>query len=324
MLLVASPTLALAEKNYDQAKADLLAAFEKSSIQKEGSPPFELTVNFMLTFDAPVSGTYKLNWMSPSVWRLDINMPGYQEKKVRDEDKEWTDRNLKFPPLRVQQLDHLFKDGSPFQPDAPFDATIEGIQDEKDEVGGHISCMKVSQHGSKSESRTYCLDSMQRLVKIKSRTFENLEQVEVYSDFAQFNGKEYARKRQVLFGGKLIVDASVRHLDSTVPAAGLFLGLPAVPVRQVCDHRIAPKPLSTADPTYSESARKSKIQGFTTLYVTVEADGHVSDASVIETLEPSLDKNAIEAVKRWKFKPAMCGTTPIPVDISVQIHFRLN
>ena len=101
IFLAASATLALAEKNYDQAKAELLAAFDKSSIQKEGSPPFELTVNFMLTFDAPVSGTYKLSWMSPSVWRLDINMPGYQEKKVRNGDKEWTDRNLKFPPLRV-------------------------------------------------------------------------------------------------------------------------------------------------------------------------------------------------------------------------------
>jgi len=36
-----------------------------------------------------------------------------------------------------------------------------------------------------------------------------------------------------------------------------------------------------------------------------------------------LDAKAIEAVKRYKFKPAMKNGTPVPVMISVQVNFRL-
>jgi outer membrane biosynthesis protein TonB len=37
-----------------------------------------------------------------------------------------------------------------------------------------------------------------------------------------------------------------------------------------------------------------------------------------------LDENAVEAVKQYKFRPAMLdGETPVPVAITVQIGFHL-
>lgn len=36
-----------------------------------------------------------------------------------------------------------------------------------------------------------------------------------------------------------------------------------------------------------------------------------------------LDEKAIEAVKRWKFKPAMKDGKPVAVAVNIQIVFRL-
>jgi hypothetical protein len=36
-----------------------------------------------------------------------------------------------------------------------------------------------------------------------------------------------------------------------------------------------------------------------------------------------LDEKALEAVLKYRFKPAMKGSTPVPVMISVEVNFRL-
>jgi TonB family protein len=36
-----------------------------------------------------------------------------------------------------------------------------------------------------------------------------------------------------------------------------------------------------------------------------------------------LDEKALEAVRKYKFKPAMKGGTPVPVSITVEVNFRL-
>jgi protein TonB len=45
---------------------------------------------------------------------------------------------------------------------------------------------------------------------------------------------------------------------------------------------------------------------------------------VIRTLGMGLDEKALEAVRKYKFKPAMKdGKTPVPVMITVEVNFRL-
>ncbi|MGA9040816.1 MAG: energy transducer TonB [Terriglobales bacterium] len=85
----------------------------------------------------------------------------------------------------------------------------------------------------------------------------------------------------------------------------------------------APKAVFQPDPEYSEEARKAKYQGTCVLLLIVGADGHPRDIKVARTLGLGLDEKAIEAVKTWKFEPAMKDGKPVAVAINVEVEFRL-
>ncbi len=74
---------------------------------------------------------------------------------------------------------------------------------------------------------------------------------------------------------------------------------------------------------YSDYARRQKISGVCTLKLTVDTDGLPQDIRVVQNLDPSLDWNAYEAVSKYRFKPAMKDGEPVPVQITVQVDFRL-
>ncbi|MGB8012901.1 MAG: energy transducer TonB [Terriglobales bacterium] len=84
-----------------------------------------------------------------------------------------------------------------------------------------------------------------------------------------------------------------------------------------------PHAIFMPDPEYSEKARKKKIQGVITLSLTVAADGTTRDIKIQKGLGYGLDEKAVEAVSRWKFKPALKDGEPIDKEIAVEVNFRL-
>jgi len=85
----------------------------------------------------------------------------------------------------------------------------------------------------------------------------------------------------------------------------------------------APRPLFTPDPEYSEEARKAKYQGTCVLWLVVGADGHPRDVRVARALGMGLDEKAVQAVKQWKFEPAMKDGHAVAVQMNVEVSFRL-
>ncbi len=84
-----------------------------------------------------------------------------------------------------------------------------------------------------------------------------------------------------------------------------------------------PKTLYAPDPEYSEEARKAKFQGTCVLWLIVGPDGRPRDIHIARSLGLGLDEKAIEAVKQWKFEPAMKDGKPVAVQINVEVDFRL-
>jgi TonB family protein len=84
-----------------------------------------------------------------------------------------------------------------------------------------------------------------------------------------------------------------------------------------------PQTIFAPDPEYSEEGRKIKVQGAVVLWVVVSADGLVRDVRVQRSLGFGLDEKAVEAVRRWKFKPASIDEQPVAVQINVEVRFRL-
>jgi len=84
-----------------------------------------------------------------------------------------------------------------------------------------------------------------------------------------------------------------------------------------------PRAIFQPEPEFSEEARKAKFQGVCTLALIVGADGRPSNIRVVGSLGMGLDEKAIEAVRNWKFEPAMKDGHPVRVEIDVEVDFHL-
>jgi protein TonB len=84
-----------------------------------------------------------------------------------------------------------------------------------------------------------------------------------------------------------------------------------------------PRPIYQPEPEFSEEARKAKYQGTCTLGLIVGTDGRPSNIRVLSSLGMGLDEKAIEAVKNWRFEPAMKDGHPVRVEIAVEVDFHL-
>jgi TonB family protein len=86
----------------------------------------------------------------------------------------------------------------------------------------------------------------------------------------------------------------------------------------------APVPLNTVEAGFSDEARRAKYQGVCLVSVIVDEQGNPKNPRVIRGLRMGLDEKALEAVRKYKFKPAMKdGRVPVPVMITVEVNFRL-
>jgi TonB family protein len=85
-----------------------------------------------------------------------------------------------------------------------------------------------------------------------------------------------------------------------------------------------PKGTYIPDPEYSEKGRKKKISGDVALAMIVTAEGTVRDVKVIKTLEPSLDQQAVAAVKTWRFEPGTKDGKPVAVHLKADVTFRIR
>jgi protein TonB len=85
----------------------------------------------------------------------------------------------------------------------------------------------------------------------------------------------------------------------------------------------APKAIYSPDPEYSEEARKVKHMGVVVLWLVVGPDGKPRDIRVVRTLGLGLDEKAIEAVKNWRFEPALKDGKPVAVQVNVEVNFHL-
>ncbi len=85
----------------------------------------------------------------------------------------------------------------------------------------------------------------------------------------------------------------------------------------------APRAIYQTEPEFSEEARKAKFQGVCTIALIVGVDGRPSDIHVQTSLGMGLDEKAIEAVKNWRFEPAMKDGHPVRVPIAIEVDFHL-
>jgi TonB family protein len=84
-----------------------------------------------------------------------------------------------------------------------------------------------------------------------------------------------------------------------------------------------PVPLVSPEAEFSDEARRNKYQGICMISVIVDAHGYPQNARVIRALGMGLDEKALEAVQKYRFRPAMKDGKPVAAMITVMVNFRL-
>lgn len=85
----------------------------------------------------------------------------------------------------------------------------------------------------------------------------------------------------------------------------------------------APTVLVESEAEFSEEARKAKFSGSVQVYLWVEADGTPSHVRVVRGVGMGLDEKAVEAVRKYKFRPATKDGKPVAVDLYIDVNFEI-
>ena len=85
-----------------------------------------------------------------------------------------------------------------------------------------------------------------------------------------------------------------------------------------------PQASHAPDPTYTDTARRDKVEGTTVLLVVVNENGSPEVLEIVRGLGEGLDTQALATVAGWRFKPAMKNGQPVVVLINVEVNFHLQ
>ena len=132
-------------------------------------------------------------------------------------------------------------------------------------------------------------------------------------DGFQFNGEFYRR-----------LD-SQPAVASPVPAPAALPGtMDLNGVYRVGNGVSAPSVLKKVEPEYSEVAAKLHVVDATVvLYLVVQPDGTARDFKVLRSMGYGLDEKAIEAARKWRFRPGMKAGNAVPVGMLSEANFHM-
>jgi TonB family protein len=86
----------------------------------------------------------------------------------------------------------------------------------------------------------------------------------------------------------------------------------------------APQVVHSVEPEFSDDARRANYQGNVSVQLIVDSEGNPQNVRLVSHLGMGLDEKAIQAVKQYKFHPAMYQGHPVAVQIVIDVDFHLH
>jgi len=83
------------------------------------------------------------------------------------------------------------------------------------------------------------------------------------------------------------------------------------------------KALDKPQPVYPAIAKAAHVQGTVVLHAIISKDGNVEQLQLISG-HPLLVQAAMEAVRRWRYRPTLLNGDPVEVDTEIQVVFTLG
>ena len=149
-------------------------------------------------------------------------------------------------------------------------------------------------------------------VQIKQSWFQLFQQLAPVQEGQKAH--VYALLEMARAGSEVAIDAD--RLPGVPPPAG------AVRMHRAGGKVEGLKRLSGRMPAWPEAARKRGASGAVVLYATVKTDGSIGDITVLESPDPDLEREAVEAWRTWKFAPMQLNGQPVECGHVFVFNFR--
>src|SRR5208283_2317739 len=82
-----------------------------------------------------------------------------------------------------------------------------------------------------------------------------------------------------------------------------------------------PVPVRMVPPEYPYELKRNGVTGIVTLTFEVDEKGNVVDPKVQKSSNPGFEQPALDAIVKWKFKPARKDGVPVRMKIGVPLQF---
>lgn len=289
-------------------------ASHQAALLADSDRPFVMDVDFTVQLDAPVQGHLRLRWEAKDRWWSKASMGQFEQIKFQQGESTFTLRNVDFTPRQVFDLMHLLHVGE------GYDKFVTRTEKPRSEGSTRLECLEDPKF--KGEHLEICIDATTHdIVSVTRKGPEYTWTVDKtrFSDFVAFGGHRYPRRFECLKEGHLVMSANVVALQESPLDPKLLIPPVGSIERRECPNKTEPQMLNWTDPDYDP-----RIHGpsETDLQVTILADGSVGDVQTVGVSGREQHAAVMEAFKKWRFKPAMCGTEPVVADTYVTIRFE--
>ncbi|HET7104715.1 MAG TPA: energy transducer TonB [Terracidiphilus sp.] len=296
------------------AKPDLLQmACRQAALLDDASRPFVMDVDFTVQLSLPMQGHLRLRWAAKDRWWSRVSLGKFEQVKFQNGDRSYTIRNVGFTPEQINDLMNLLHVGRPYA------GLVTRSEKQRTEDGIHLNCLMAQNPDPKfkREHFEFCVDQATHDIVIETLTIEGYARDEIlqrkYGDYIDFDGHRYPRTFESFKNGGLVMAATVTALQDSPLDPKLLIPPAGAIERRECPDKTTPVMLYHPMPDFAVEHVRGQIES--DAEITVQKDGTVSNVEIVRSGGRVNDEQLIMALKKWKFKPAMCGTEPVVTDM---------
>ena len=277
------------------------------------SGPYRLGIRLSVVDEAigKREGTDAITFSSTRRWRRDLHMTGYDEVALFLGNTMYRTRNPGFTPPSLR------RDIAGSLRNLPETLNFKILRVYNHKVSDvEARCVYLEQkNGGQAEIR-WCFDPSTGLplAMLSGNGHRRIE----FSNYKPLGNKFVPGSVEVLIEGKQTGKAVIERVDPGIPDPSHAFEPPAgATVRQWCDDMEGPIFTSGGRPDIPPAAHFGT--GIALHYeLTVDAGGNVTSITPMAA-SPYADRIAMETMRGWQFKPAMCDHTPVPTDIVINL-----
>jgi len=281
----------------------LLASHETSTLAKVMPYEFRATVTINPGDPNQKKGQIVI-YRDKDRSRSELQVEDYREVKLTLGNKLYVVRSTPFPVPQLGQLHDIDHGWDRYKDDA--DAKLGDVSKKKVQ-NTDAECFEV-----KSERKhRLCFEPAHKVL------VESLDQRMAYefSDYASLEQQWYPRKitglLQMSTRERPIMVVEGIQVRKVRFADGVFAPPEHALEFDTCEELKPPRPVKTATPEISNRVlRQHADSPFVNVYGVVDKDGNLENPKVLTT-DPDVREPVLQALKKWHFSPARCGTTAV-------------